>query len=180
MKRRYVVAAVIASSAILAGGVVGVFTFKAAPSNVSAASEQEPTPEPEPGVVYDAPNWVREQGLYSLQTGHLEGEPKEVYGVATTTVARLVELEPNMRSGVKLKEETKDDPVYAVFVRGRWGVVSGPILSPDTGEPMEQKLEYNLAAGRALLDKDGHSLGVQAWGEEKPARPAFGEQFDTY
>jgi hypothetical protein len=176
MKRRYVVAAVIASSAILAGGVVGAFTFKSAPSNVSAASEPDPTPEPEPGVVYDVPDWVREQSLYSLQQAvHLEGKPEEVYGVATTTVARLVELEPNTRSAVKLNEKTKDDPIYAVFVRGEWGVVSPPTW----GQPPTE-MEYDIVAGRALLDKKGLAFSIQAWHHEKPARPAFGEQFDTY
>lgn len=173
MRKRHIAVAAIASGAILAGAVVGVLTYRPAPTQIVQAGSE---PATEPGVVYDVPDWVREQGLYSLQTMHLEGKPEEVYGAATTTVARWVELEPGYASAVELTERTKDDPIYAVFVRGKWGVVGGIVLYPTTEgqQPQQPKMEYDLVAGRAILDKNGRQLNVQAWGEERPARPAFG------
>jgi hypothetical protein len=101
--------------------------------------------------------------------GHAVGVVEEVYGVATTTVERWMELEPGYYGSVKLTEKTKDDPVYAVFVRGKWSVVGGVSHSVDEqGKPF-----YPFTAGHAVLDKDGRLLNAQLGGD-LPARPAFG------
>jgi hypothetical protein len=174
MKRRTLLTiTVIASVAILAGGIIGVLTFKAAPSKVSAASE----PEPEPDIIYgDVPEWIQERGMGSFGTGSLNGHADEVYGTATTTLETWLELEPGYAlSQAKVTEKNRDDPIYAVFVRGEWEAITPPGTG---GEAVEQEPRHVLVAGRALLDKDGNDISVQAWGEEKPARPAFGEPFN--
>jgi hypothetical protein len=134
-----------------------------------------PEPEPEPGVIYDAPDWVRQhRGPIGL---HTVGKPGEVYGVASTTVERWIELEPGYGASVELTEKTRDDPIYAVFIRGKWGVVGPPVfISEEQGNPSveEPEIRYNLKACRAVLDKRGLELNAQCWGEERPARPAFG------
>jgi hypothetical protein len=87
-----------------------------------------------------------------------------------------IELEPGYASSVDLTKETGDDPVYAVFVRGKWETVSSTYFA--TEEPNTVALyPDNLVAGRAVLDKDGMVLTAELWDEEKPARPAFGEPF---
>jgi hypothetical protein len=105
--------------------------------------------------------------------GHAAGHVDEVYGVATTTVERWFELEPSYYGSVKLTEKTKDDPVYAVFVRGEWISVGGVYHPVDEqGEPL-----YPFTAGRAVLDKNGRLLTAQL-GDYLPARPAFGPYND--
>jgi hypothetical protein len=178
VKRRYVVVAVVASSAILAGAVVGILTYDEPPTIVTAASEPEPepTPKPEPGVVYDVPDWIRERVEGGWPMGHADGEVEEVYGAATTTFANWHQLEPGYAMAQeKVTEKNRDDPVYAVFVRGRWSV--GGIYHPVEGDAPQQPIEDHFVSGRVLFDKDGTELLVQLWEEEKPARPAFGEPF---
>jgi hypothetical protein len=180
-KRSVVVAAVVVSGAILAGGVLGIITFKAtpskvAPSKVAAASEPEPTPEPD--IIYgDVPKWIQERGMVSFLGGSLYGKADEVYGTATTTFETWLKLEPGYAlSQRKVTDKNRDDPIYAVFVRGKWEAVSPPVGTG--GEETSEQPKFMFVAGRALLDKDGGDLNVQAWGEEKPARPAFGEPFN--
>jgi hypothetical protein len=163
MGRRYVIGVVVA--AILAGGF-GVLAFTATPTKIRAGGD----------VVYDVPDWVREQARYTTMDRHAEGIVEEVYGAATTTVAKWIELEPGYASSVELTNETGDDPVYAVFVRGNWETVSSTYFA--TQEPNAVGVDpVNLVAGRAVLDKDGMVLTAELWDEEKPARPAFGEPF---
>jgi hypothetical protein len=77
-------------------------------------------------------------------------------------VERWIELEPGYRASVELTKETRDDPIYAAFVRGKWTVV-GPTNA-----------HTFIGGGRAVLDKDGRVLNVQLWGGDRPARPTFG------
>lgn len=177
--RKYVVVGVVASVAILAGGVVGVLSFTASSSKVRAASE----PEPEPDIVYgDVPKWIQDRAKVSFVGGSLYGEADEVYGTARTTFETWLKLEPGYAlSQAKVTDKNRDDPIYAVFVRGHWEVAGPPswgIEKTIEGQGEEEAPELAYVAGRALLDKDGNDLGVSAWEEEKPARPAFGEPFN--
>jgi hypothetical protein len=64
-----------------------------------------------------------------------------------------------------LTKKTRDDPIYAVFVRGKWSVVGAQSYE---GEPL-----HPYVAGRAVLDKNGRVLNAQLGGY-LPPRPAFG------
>jgi hypothetical protein len=103
VKRRYVVAAVVASGAILAAAVVGVLAYQPAPTQIVQAASG---PTTESGVVYDAPKWVRKQAEH-VSMGHAVGQVDEVYGVATTTVERWIELEPSYAGSVKFDQENQ-------------------------------------------------------------------------